>query len=142
MAGLGITELVAVAVIVHITVHVGVVVVYVNRPRMPVAGRIISPVPGRTPGLVVWPQKVGVDDGPDHENGLDDIGRPVDVGRSDDLDVAGCGHVGDLGDEGGYVLIYVGSQDRLDHEHVRSSLNCLDNPQIIDISVLIEVEVG
>lgn len=92
VAGRGIAELVAIAVVAHIAVHVSVVMVYVDRSRMPVAGRIISPVPGRTPGLVVRPEQVSVDDGPHHENRLDDVGRAVDVGRAYDLHVAGCAH--------------------------------------------------
>lgn len=85
---------------------------------------------------------MSVDDGPHHENRLDDVGRAIDVRRAYDLHVAGCADIRNFGHQRGDILIYVGSQDSLDHEDVRPSLNRLDNPQIIDVSVLIEVEVG
>lgn len=56
--------------------------------------------------------------------------------------MAGGADGGDLGNQGCDVLIYVRSEYGLDYKYVGPSLYGLDNPQIIDISVLVEVEIG
>ena len=65
----------------------------------------------------------------------------VDVGGTYDLDVHGPGRRG-LDDDGGDILIDVGSKHGLDDEHVGIALDRLDNPQVIHIAVPVEVEVG
>ncbi len=58
----------------------------------------------------------------DHKDGLNDIIGPVDIGRTDNLDVSV--HIAvHLSHDGGNVLIYVRGKDGLDKEHVSIALD-------------------
>lgn len=81
------------------------------------------------------------DQRPCDEHGLDDVFGTVDVGCAHNLYVAGlC--VGHLCDDGGHILIYVGREDGLDHEHVVVALYGLHHTEIVHITVTVQVEVA
>lgn len=142
VAGRGIVEGVAVLVMTHIADDICLVMIDIYGLGVFVAGREISPVPGRVPGAVMRHQKVCIYLRPCNEYGLDDERRTVNVRRADNLDVAGGTDVGHLGDHSRHVLIHVGIEHGLNHENVGSAVHCLQNAQIIHISVLVEVEIG
>ncbi len=142
VADRGIIESVAIAVVAHIADHICLIMTDVYGLGVSVAGRVISPVPGRAPWVVMRPQKVCVDYRPYYEYGLDDKGRTINVRCADNLDVAGGTDAGNLGDQGRNVLIHIGSQHCLDNENVGSAVHGLDDTQIIHISVLVEIEIG
>lgn len=75
------------------------------------------------------------------EHGLDDEIGAVDVRCANDLNVCSGGAVV-LTHERCHILINVGSQDSLDHEHMVMTLQSLHHAEIIDVTVVVEIEVG
>lgn len=72
---------------------------------------------------------------------LDDVVRPIYIGRSYHLDVSVVDTL-HLRYERGDILIYVVCKHGLYHEDVRVSFNGLHHPEIIHVAVVIEVQVG
>ena len=75
------------------------------------------------------------------EDRLDDELRTVDIRCTDHLDMV-IGVTWSLCYESRYILVDIFSENSLDKEYMRVSLEGLENAQIIDISVTVEVEVG
>ena len=141
VAGLGVPELVAVAVVAHICVHICLIMAQVQRGGMPVAGREMAPIPGRPPWRVdCKPQmdengRCGYHDGFDYETGA------VKEFRADDLYVAvACD--GNFRHYGCHVLIDIRCKDGLDHEHVGTVFDSFQDSQVIYITVVVQVQVG
>lgn len=141
MAGGSIPELVAIAVITHISVHICVIVAHIDRFRMPVMGREMTPVPGRPPGCITRSHQIGIYCRYGDIHGLDDIFRAIDIGRTYNLYTSigiDCSH---LRDKGGDVLIHIIGKHCLNDKDVGISFHRFYNPQIIHITVAVQVQV-
>ena len=124
----------------HICMDICVVMPDVDGGRMPVAGRVVSPVPGRTPGSVSVCPEVGENEGCCIIDGLDIVARTVYVRITYNLYVCAC-RTGYFGHESGNILINVHSQYGLDYENVVVSIYRFKYAEIIDVSVSVKVEV-
>lgn len=141
MAGACVIEMMAIAVIGHEGIDVRVVVAEKYGSGMPIVGREVIPVPGGTPDGISDAHQVRVDKGPGVVDRLDDVVGAVEVGRTDDLDTCGL-DAGELGYEGGDILIDVVTEDGLDEEDVGPAFEGLEHAEVIHVSVTVEVEVG
>lgn len=134
-------EPVAVLMTVHKGAHISLIVTEVQRCGTLVERREVIPVPGRPPGRVAGSVEVVEDRGPGHEYRIEVIIGTIDIRCSDDLDIYRLGSRGfchDCGD----VLIEICPKHCLDDKHVGVVLDSLDNPQVINIAVSVQVQIG
>lgn len=102
---------------------------------------IVVPIVGRTPRTIAIRTQAGVNKRSTRENRLDNVLGTIDVGRTDNLYIAGavCRYIGN---DSGHILIYIVGQNSLNQEYVVVTANGLQYTQIIDIAIAIQVEVG
>lgn len=140
VADLRIFDPVTVAAVAHIGVDICLIVAEVDGLGPAVARRIVAPIPGRHPGMVLPHAKVCEDAGLCVEHGSDEEGRTIDERSSDDLDVE-TGKVRVLNHQRGHILEDVVPKYCLDDEEVVVPFHGLHNPEVIDETVPVEVQV-
>ena len=131
---------VAVVMVLHVRVHICLIVAEMVRSVVVIVVRIIVPVVRRTPVRIVGTTKTVIQRRANIVHRLDDIARTIDVRRTDDLYVLRS--KAHLHHDGGNILIDVGSQNRLDEQHMVAAFDGLKHAQIVDVTVVVEVEVG
>ncbi len=136
-----IVELMAIAVIVHVGVDVGMVVAQENRGRMPVVRWQMSPVPRRVPRSISRSEQVHEYRRPGIIYRPYDVVRTVDVRAAYDFHMV-CGVTRHFRNHGGHILINVLVKHSLNDEHMGGAVQGLEHAQIIHISVVVEVQVG
>jgi len=133
-------HLVAVLMIAHVRVHVGVVVAVVTRLAVVVVRREVAIVVRRVPAAVTIVAIAVEHRRTTNEYRLDDVAGTVDVGVTYHLYVRACAV--SLHYDGGYVLIDVLSQNSLDHVEVVVAVHSLHYAEVVHVAVAVEVEVG
>lgn len=135
----GIVTMVAVVVVTHILLYIGLVVAEVHGFRVLVVGREMTMTVGRNPGRIAGVVQVVPDRRTLYPYRTYDILRAVDIRIADNLYV----EVGStcLGYEGSYVLVDISGQACLDQVDVAIALYGLQYAQIIYVAVAVQVEV-
>lgn len=141
MTGRRIPEFVAITVVTHISVHVCVIMADIYRSGAPVMGREITPMPRGVPGHISRAYQVGIYRGHGNIHRLDDIFGPINIWGTYNLDTCVGVNRRDLRNESGDILIHVVGKNCLDDKDVRIALHRLHNPQVIYITVTVEIKI-
>lgn len=134
-------DLAAIAVILHIHIHITHIVGLVLRCTLDIACRIVIPIIRRTPRRIVIATQRRVDHRCTNNHRLDDIIGTIEIRRTDHLDIARTRHRY-LRRQGSNILEVVGTQHRLDIIDMSITRYRLQHTQIINETITIEVEVG
>lgn len=132
--------LMAVMVVLQIGTYVSLIVTKVVRGMMTIVVGEMIPIVRRTPVSIRRTAKAVEQRRTPVENRLDDIVNTIDIRCTDDLYVRCC--ISHLNNECGYVLINIGCQHGLEKQHMVTPFKSLKHTQIVDKSVVVEVEVG
>lgn len=138
MGAVVILAAVAVVVIGHVCVHIGLIMAQVDRCRTVVAAGVVVPIVGRNPDGISVSAEVCEHRRRADVDGAHVVVRTVDIRRADDLHVGG--RVTHLNGERGHVLEDIRREDGLDQDDVVVALDGLDNAEVVDITVAVEVE--
>lgn len=129
---------------VPVVMPIAVVPIYIRCDAVvgvPPAGPVV-PVVRRVPAHPVGAPEPIVDVGAIDINGLDDVVGAIDVLIADDLHGNTLCIRVFLHENGGYVLIDVLCQHRLNDHEVAAAVSGLDDTQVVHLPVSVEVEVG
>lgn len=136
-----IADLVAEVMVVHKRMNIRVIMAHEHRCRVAVIRREVPPVPRGMPGNVIVPADMSEDMRCGNEYGTDNIIRSINEGITNDFDVI-VRVRRYLCNNGGDILIDIGSNDGLNHEDVIVPFHCRHHPEVIDVAVPVQVEVG
>lgn len=136
-----IAYLVAIVMVTHKRMDIRVIMTHEHRRGVAVVRREVPPVPRGMPGNVIVPADMSEDMRPCNENGADNIIRTINEWITYDFDVIVCVRRY-FCNNGGDILIDIGSDDCLNHEYVIVTLHCRHHPEVIDVTVPVQVEVA